>query len=93
MPISASSRYKTCVVCYRIHSNQRRANRINPLRDGSEKSEGFPRGARETMLARYKRRRLGVSGWHDKRKALGVFGHVTWQASGWDECEAGERVV
>ncbi len=33
------------------------------------------------MVARYKRY-LGVSGWNPERKALGFFGHVTWQASG-----------
>jgi hypothetical protein len=61
---------------------KRRANHLYPLRDGSEKDEGFPRGARETMVARYKRRQLGVSGWNPERKALGFFGHVAWQASG-----------
>jgi hypothetical protein len=30
------------------------ANQLYPPRDGSEKYEGFPRGARETMVARYK---------------------------------------
>ena len=64
---------------------KRRANHLYPLRDGSEKAEGFPRGARETMVARYKRRQLGVSGWPVRRKALGFFGHVVWQASGWRE--------
>ena len=43
------------------------------------------------MVARYKRRQLGVSGWNPERKALGFFGHVTWQASGWREGVAGER--
>ncbi len=71
---------------------KRRANDPDPLRDGSEKSEGYPRGARETMVARYKRWRLGVSGWNPERKALGFFGHVAWQASGWREGEAGKRV-
>jgi hypothetical protein len=61
---------------------------INPLRDGSEKSDGFPRGARETMLARYKRWQLGASAWNAQRKACGFFGHVTQQASGWRAGEA-----
>ena len=37
------------------------------------------------MVARYKRLQLVVVGWSAKRKALGFFGHVTWQASGWRE--------
>ena len=37
------------------------------------------------MVARYKRRQLVVVGWSAKRKAIGFFGHVTWQASGWRE--------
>jgi hypothetical protein len=61
---------------------RRRASHLYPPRDGSEKDEGFPRGARETMVARYKKWQLGVSGWSAGRKALGFFGHVTWQASG-----------
>lgn len=72
---------------------KRRANPLNRLRDGSEKAEGFPRGARETMVARYKGPQLGMSGWNPERKALGFFGHVTWQVSGWREGEAGERVA
>jgi hypothetical protein len=31
-----------------------RANHPYPPRDGSEKYDGFPRGARETMVERYK---------------------------------------
>jgi hypothetical protein len=88
MMIYASSRHRICAECYEFNSKQRRTNHPDPLRDGSEKYEGFPRGARETMVARYKRLRLGVSGWNLKRKALGFFGHVTWQASGWCESEA-----
>jgi hypothetical protein len=61
---------------------KRCTNRLHPPRDGSEKYERFPRGARETMVARYKKWQLGVSGWSARRKALGFFGHVTWQASG-----------
>jgi hypothetical protein len=45
------------------------------------------------MVARYKRRQLVVVGWNPERKAIGFFGHVTWQASGWREGEAGERVA
>jgi hypothetical protein len=74
---SSISRYKICAECYEFNSKQRRANHLYPLRDGSEKDEGFPRGARETMVARHKSSRLGVSGWNAKRKALGFFGHVT----------------
>jgi hypothetical protein len=43
------------------------------------------------MVARYKRLQLVVVGWRAKRKVLGFFGHVTWQASGSRESEAGER--
>jgi hypothetical protein len=42
---------------------KRRANHLNPLRDGSEKFEGFTRGARETMVVRYKSSQLRVVGW------------------------------
>jgi hypothetical protein len=34
------------------------------------------------MVARYKKWQLVVVGWNARRKALGFFGHVTWQASG-----------
>ena len=34
------------------------------------------------MVARYKRLQLVVVGWSAKRKAIGFFGHVAWQASG-----------
>jgi hypothetical protein len=71
-----------CVARYENNSTQRRANHPNPLRDGSEKDEGFPRGARETMVARYKIQQLGVVGWNAKRKVIGFFGHVREQASG-----------
>jgi hypothetical protein len=67
---------------------QRRAYTVYPLRDGSEKDEGFPHRARETMVARYKRWQLVVIGWRAKRKVIGFFGHVTEQASGWREGEA-----
>jgi hypothetical protein len=43
------------------------------------------------MMARYKRLQLGVVGWSAIRKALGFFGHIAWQVSGWRESEAGER--
>jgi hypothetical protein len=56
---------------------QRRAHILDPLRDGSEKDEGFPRGARETTVARYKRSQLGVVEWSAKRKVIGFFGHIT----------------
>jgi hypothetical protein len=62
---------------------QRCAHNLDPLRDGSEKDEGFPHRARETKLARYKRLQLVVVGWNAERKALGFFGHVTGQVSGW----------
>jgi hypothetical protein len=67
---------------------QRRACTLDPLRDGSEKDEGFPRRARETMVERYKRLQLVVVGWNAKRKVIGFFGHVTEQVSGWSEGEA-----
>jgi hypothetical protein len=70
---------------------QRRARSLDPLRDGSEKDEGFPHRARETMLARYKRWQLGVVGWNAKRKAIGFFGHVTEQVSGQSESEATQK--
>jgi hypothetical protein len=38
---SASSRHKICAVRYAIHSIKRRTHHPNPLRDGSEKFEGF----------------------------------------------------
>jgi hypothetical protein len=41
---------------------KQRAHNLHPLRDGSEKFEGFPSGARETIVARYKRSQLGVVG-------------------------------
>jgi hypothetical protein len=44
------------------------------------------------MVARYKRLQLGVVGLNAKRKAIGFFGHVAWQASGWLESEAGKRI-
>jgi hypothetical protein len=50
---------------------------IDPLRDRSEKDEGLPLGARETVVARHKRCQLGMVGWNAKRKAIGFFGHVT----------------
>jgi hypothetical protein len=81
-------RHRYFAKCYEINSKQRRATALDPLRDGSEKDEGFPRGARETMLARYKRRQLGVVGWRAKRKVIGFFGHVTEQASGSRKSEA-----
>jgi hypothetical protein len=37
------------------------------------------------MVARYKRWQLGVVGWRTKRKAIGFFGHIAEQASGWRE--------
>jgi hypothetical protein len=58
---------------------------LDPLRDGPEKDEGFPRGARETIVARYKRRQLVVVGWNASRKVIGFFGHVTEQVSGQSE--------
>jgi hypothetical protein len=64
------------------------ASDLNPLRDGSEKDEGFPRGARETKVARYKRWQLVVSGWNAIRKVVSFFGHVTRQASGWCETDS-----
>jgi hypothetical protein len=80
--MKASSRRKGCAECYAINSKQCCSNPPDPLRDASEKSEGFPRGARETMVARYKRLQLGVIEWRAKRKALGFFVHVTGQVSG-----------
>jgi hypothetical protein len=58
-----TSRGKLRLVCYEINSKKRRANHLHPLSDGSEKDEGFPHRARETMTARYKRWQLGVVGW------------------------------
>jgi hypothetical protein len=37
------------------------------------------------MVEQYKSLQLGVVGWSAFRKALGFFGHVTGQASGWRE--------
>jgi hypothetical protein len=64
-----------------------RANHLYPPRDGSEKYDGFPRGAREAMVERYKWPQLGVVGLRAERKVSGFFGHVAWQASGWRETE------
>jgi hypothetical protein len=43
------------------------------------------------MVEQYKRLQLGVVGWSAFRKALGFFGHVTGQASGWRETESAEQ--
>jgi hypothetical protein len=40
---SRISHYKICVVCYEFNSEQPSTNDIHPLRDGTEKAEGFPR--------------------------------------------------
>jgi hypothetical protein len=72
---------------------QRRAHILDPLRDGSEKDEGFPHRARETIVARYKRLLLGVVGWCATRKVIGFFGHVTQQVSGWREKRSGLKTT
>jgi hypothetical protein len=72
---------------------QRRAHSLDPLRDGSEKDEGFPHRARETMAARYKRSQLVVVGWNAKRKVIGFFGHVTEQVSGQNEKRSGLKCI
>jgi hypothetical protein len=60
--IKVSKPANICVNRYSFDSKQRRAIHPNPLRDGSEKAEGFPRGARETKVVRYKSLQLGVVG-------------------------------
>jgi hypothetical protein len=40
------------------------------------------------MVEQCKSLKLGVVGWRAFRKALGFFGHVTGQASGWCETES-----
>ena len=67
---------------------KQRANQIHPLRDGSEKTKAFLVERGQSTLERYKRSQLGASGLNTQKKALGFFGHVTEQASGWLEGEA-----
>jgi hypothetical protein len=56
----AIKNFKKIAIYYAL---KRRANQIDPLRDGSEKTKAFLVERGQPSLERYKRSQLAASGW------------------------------